>query len=82
MTRRWRDLPPALLMLAPSAALLGVWTVYPLVRAVQNGHLRCDVTGSRCRDAGWGQYVDVFTSDDFQRALGVSVKLALLTVPT
>jgi ABC-type sugar transport system permease subunit len=62
-------------------ALLAVWTVYPLVRAVQKGHFRCDVTGRKCTDAGWGRYVDVFRSTEFQHALGVSLKLMLLTVP-
>jgi len=68
-------------MLLPSIALLAVWTVYPLVRAIQKGHLRCDVTGRKCTEAGWGRYVDVFRSTEFQHALGVSVKLMLLTVP-
>ena len=68
-------------MLLPSIALLAVWTVYPLVRAVQKGHQRCDVTGRKCTDAGWGRYLDVFRSTEFQHALGVSVKLMLLTVP-
>lgn len=68
-------------MLLPSVALLAVWTVYPLVRAVQKGHFRCDVTGRKCTDAGWGRYVDVFRSTEFQHALGVSLKLMLLTVP-
>ena len=62
--------------------LLGVWTVYPVVKAVQLGHLRCDSTGQRCRNAGWGQYSDAFLSHEFQQALLVSVKLALMTVPT
>jgi len=79
--RRIRDVPWAAAMLLPSIALLAVWTVYPLVRAVQKGHLRCDITGSRCTDAGWGRYLDVFRSTEFQNALGVSVKLMLLTVP-
>lgn len=82
MKRRLRDLPWAVLMLVPSFTLLGVWVVYPLIRAIQNGHLRCDATGRRCRDAGWGRYSDVFMSREFQHALGVSVKLMLLTVPT
>lgn len=81
MKRRLRDLPPALLMLVPSAALLAVWTIYPLVKAVQNGHLSCDATGRRCTDRGWDTYLDVFMSTQFQHALGVSLKLALLTVP-
>lgn len=81
MRRRLRDLPWAAAMLLPSIALLAVWTVYPLVRAIQKGHLRCDVTGRKCTEAGWGRYVDVFRSTEFQHALGVSVKLMLLTVP-
>jgi ABC-type sugar transport system permease subunit len=80
--RRLRDVPWALAMLVPSIALISVWTIYPLVKAIQNGHLRCDVTGTKCRDAGWGRYLDVFSSREFQHSLGVSVKLMLLTVPT
>lgn len=81
MKRRLRDVPAALLMLLPSLALLSVWTIYPLYRAIQNGHLRCDATGSKCRDAGWRQYLDVFNSDQFQHALTVSLKLVVFTVP-
>ncbi len=81
MKRRLRDLPPALVMLVPSMLLLGMWTVYPLVRAIQNGHLSCDVTNRNCTDAGWSQYWRVFTSTQFQDSLWVSVKLALMTVP-
>ena len=81
MKRRLRDVPAALVMLMASLTLLVVWTIYPLVRAVQSGHLRCNITGTKCRDAGWGQYLDVFQSENFQDALLVSVKLALMTVP-
>ena len=55
---------------APSAVILGVFVFYPLVRAIQLGHLRCDATGTRCRDGGWRQYIDVFRSNEFQHALG------------
>lgn len=79
--RRLRDVPAAVALLAPSAALLAVWTIYPVARAVQLGHLRCDSTGTKCRDAGWSQYVDAFLSREFQHALVVSLKLALMTVP-
>src|SRR3954454_17385264 len=81
MRRRWRDVPVAVGMLAPSALILGVFVVYPLVRAIQLGHLRCDATGTRCRDAGWIQYVDVFRSNEFQHALFNTVRLAVMTVP-
>lgn len=82
MKRRLRDVPWAVAMLLPSLALVAVWTVYPLASAIQKGHYRCDVTGRKCTDQGWGRYVDVFTSREFQHALGVSVKLMVLTVPT
>ena len=81
MKRRWRELPIAVGMLAPSAAILGMFVVYPLVRAVQLGHLRCDATGKRCREGGWGQYIDVFRSNEFQHALANTARLALMTVP-
>ena len=81
MKRKWRDFPVALGMLAPSAVILGVFVVYPLVRAIQLGHLRCDATGRRCREGGWGQYIDVFRSDEFQHALANTARLAVMTVP-
>lgn len=81
MKRRLRDVPWAIAMLLPSIALIAVWTIYPLVRAIQKGHFKCDVTGTKCTDQGWGRYWDVFISKEFQHALGVSVKLMLLTVP-
>lgn len=83
MKRRLRDLPPAMLMLAPSLALLAVWTVYPLIKAIDYGHKKCpDYSNINCTEAGWDQYSRVFQSTQFQHALGVSVKLALMTVPT
>jgi ABC-type sugar transport system permease subunit len=81
MRRRLRDVPIAAAMLLPSAVILGAFVVYPLVRAVQLGHLRCDATGKRCREGGWGQYVDVFRSNQFQHALANTGRLALMTVP-
>ena len=81
MTKKWRDAPIAVGMLAPSAIILGIFVVYPLVRAIQLGHLRCDATGKRCREGGWGQYIDVFRSNEFQHALANTTRLALMTVP-
>jgi ABC-type sugar transport system permease subunit len=79
--RKLRDLPPALLMLVPSVALLGTWTVYPLYRAIQYGHQKCNISSRNCRDVGWGQYGRVFQSKQFQDAFWVSVKFVLMTVP-
>ena len=79
--RRWRQLPAALALLAPSAAILGVFVVYPLVKAVFLGTQRCSADGNRCRDNGWDQYVDVFRSVEFQHSVAVTTKFALMTVP-
>jgi sn-glycerol 3-phosphate transport system permease protein len=81
-TNRWRDLPVGLLMILPSAAILGLFVVYPLVKAVWLGHMRCDASGNRCRTTGWDQYIDVARSEEFQHALGVTAKFALITVPS
>ncbi len=68
-------------MIAPSAIILGVFVIYPLVQSVWLGHMRCDATGSNCRSNGWDQYVDVARSDEFRQALWVTLKFAVLTVP-
>ena len=44
--------------------------------------MRCDAPGRELPSNGWDQYVDVARSDEFQHALWVTVKFALLTVPT
>ncbi len=81
MRRRWRDAPAAAAMLAPSAVLLAVFVVYPLGRAIWLGHERCDSTGRKCRSNGWGQYVDVFRSNEFRNALWNTLRFTLMTVP-
>ena len=68
-------------MLLPSAFILGVFIVYPLIKAVDLGRKRCDVFGTTCETNGWDQYVDLFRSIEFQNALWVTIKFALLTVP-
>jgi len=79
--RRWRDGALAAALLAPSFAVLSLFVLYPLGRAVWLGHQRCDATGSSCRSNGWDQYVDVFRSREFQQAFGVTFRFALVTVP-
>lgn len=68
-------------MLAPSAFILGLFIVYPLGRAVWLGQQRCNAFGDRCVSNGWQQYPDLFRSVEFQNALWVTVKFALITVP-
>ncbi|NND76495.1 MAG: sugar ABC transporter permease [Ilumatobacter sp.] len=80
-SRRWTEFPLAMAMLAPSAVILGVFILYPLGRAVWLGQQRCNTFGDVCRSNGFGQYVDLFRSIEFQNALLVTAKFALLTVP-
>jgi ABC-type sugar transport system permease subunit len=75
------DLPLAVAMLAPSAIILGVFVLYPLGRAVWLGQQRCDNFGNNCVSQGFGQYLDLFRSNEFQNALEVTIRFALITVP-
>ena len=79
--RRWRDSGLALLMLGPSGIILGMFVIYPLVKAVILGRQRCNPTGNCPTTGGWRQYVDAFRSNEFQDALIVTLKYALITVP-
>ena len=79
--RRWGDFPLAMAMLLPSAVILGVFVVYPLGRAMWLGQQRCDNFGDNCVSNGFDQYVDLFRSIEFQNALGVTIRLALITAP-
>ncbi|MGD9704561.1 MAG: carbohydrate ABC transporter permease [Acidimicrobiia bacterium] len=79
--KRRNDTAIAAAMLLPSFAVLATFILYPLGKAVWLGHQRCDSQGNRCRSNGWDQYVDVLRSEEFQQALWVTVKFALLTVP-
>ncbi len=71
-----------MLLLAPSAIVLGVFVLYPLGRAVWLGQQRCDAQGDNCRSNGWDQYVDVVRSNEFRDALFTTFKFAVITVPT
>ena len=78
---RWRDLPTAVWMLVPSLVILVAFILYPLGRSVWLGQTRCDAQGENCQSNGWDQYVDVARSSEFQDALLVTFKFALITVP-
>lgn len=78
---RLKQLPAALALLAPSLVVLVTFVLYPLGRAIVLGQQRCDVQGRNCVSNGWDQYWDAFRSVEFQNALGVTFKLALITVP-
>lgn len=80
-TRRLREIPLAFAMLGPSLLVLLTFVLYPLGKAVWLGQQTCDVQGKNCKSVGWGQYTNVIKSDQFQHALWVTVKFALITVP-
>ncbi len=79
MKRKWRDSGLAALMLGPSAAILLLFVAYPLIKAMWLGQQRCGV--AKCTNSGLHQYVDAFRSNEFQDALYVTAKYALITVP-
>jgi sn-glycerol 3-phosphate transport system permease protein len=79
--RRLGDLPLALAMVLPSLAVLGVFVLYPLGRAVWLGQQRCDNFGKNCVSNGISQYRDLFRSSEFQNALAVTLRYAVITVP-
>ena len=66
-------------MLGPSAVIMALFVIYPLIKAMWLGQQRCGVT--QCTNKGFGQYVDAFRSNEFQDALVVTLKYALITVP-
>ena len=61
--------------------MLGMFVLYPLGRAIVLGQQRCNAQGRQCVSNGWDQYVDTFLSSEFQHALWVTVKFAVITVP-
>lgn len=80
--RRTREWPLALLLLAPSAVVFGLFVFYPLVRTVQLGMYRSDPFGGLGRFVGISEYERVLTSESFRRSLATTLKFAVLTVPT
>jgi ABC-type sugar transport system permease subunit len=71
----------ALLLLLPSALVFVVFVFYPLVRTAWLGLYRSDPFGGTTF-VGLSRYGDVLSSDTFRNNLGVTLKFALLTVPT
>ncbi|MGD9798943.1 MAG: carbohydrate ABC transporter permease [Acidimicrobiia bacterium] len=72
----------AVLLLAPSLLIFGVFAFYPLVQTVVLALHRSDPFGGLGRYVGVEALTDVLGSDDFRHSLWVTVKFAVLTVPT
>lgn len=80
--RRGRDLLLTLALVLPSLAVFGVFVFYPLVRTFVLGLHQSDPFGISLHYVGLSRYGDVLGSAAFRDSLWVTVKYALLTVPT
>jgi sn-glycerol 3-phosphate transport system permease protein len=81
MVRRLRDSGLGLLFLAPSLAVFAVFFFYPFIRIVYWGTQQQNTSGTAIRSVGWGNYWDVWSSDDFTEGLWITFKYVLFTVP-
>jgi ABC-type sugar transport system permease subunit len=79
---RLKDTGTALLLLAPSLILFGVFVFYPLGRAAFLGLHQNDFFGGNRVYIGFSQYRDVLNSDAFRSSLSTTIRFTLLTVPT
>ena len=77
-----RRLGFALLFLAPSLILFGVFVFYPLFKSFYLGLYESDPFGRQGDFVGFDQYRTVLTSHDFRHAMWVTFLFALYTVPT
>lgn len=75
-----REWPLALVMLAPSLVVFGVFVFYPLVRTIWLGFYEVNIFGD-ARWVGVSQYVDVLTSPRFRSSLWATIMFTFLTVP-
>ncbi len=81
-SRRRRETGLALLLLAPSLVVFGVFLFYPLVHNVYLGFFRSPpFPGLPSKYVGFDQYRDVLTSSDFLDSLRTTVLFAVMTVP-
>jgi ABC-type sugar transport system permease subunit len=77
--RKLSEIPLALVLLAPSLVIFGVFVFYPLARTVRLGFFETDPFFNESY-VGWEQYADVLRSSDFHHSLWVTLLFALLTV--
>lgn len=77
--RRFREIPLAILLLAPSLLIFGAFLFYPMAKTVWLAFYREDPFGGRVY-TGWDQYGDVLGSSEFHNSLRVTFVFALITV--
>jgi multiple sugar transport system permease protein/sn-glycerol 3-phosphate transport system permease protein len=78
--RKWREIPLALLFLAPSLIIFGAFIFYPLGKTVYLGFFRTDPFFGTNENVGFDQYLDVLKSSDFHHSLWVTFQFAFITV--
>jgi sn-glycerol 3-phosphate transport system permease protein len=76
-----RRLGFAVIFLAPSLILFGVFIFYPLIKSVYLGFYETDPFGRTGSFAGTDQFQEVLTSEDFRHALWVTFLFSLYVVP-
>lgn len=69
-------------LLVPSAAVFAVFVFWPLARTISSATHKTDPFGGNRRYVGLAQITEVLGSDSFANSLGVTLRFALLTVPT
>lgn len=77
--KKLSEIPLALLLLAPSLIIFGVFVFYPMGRTIWLGFYREDPFGGRVY-AGFSQYADVLSSAEFRHSLWVTILFATITV--
>jgi sn-glycerol 3-phosphate transport system permease protein len=77
-----RDWLLGVALLVPSITVFAVFIFYPLIRTVWLGLNQSDPFGIELHYVGISRYTDVLGSESFRNSLWVTVKYALLTVPT
>jgi sn-glycerol 3-phosphate transport system permease protein len=80
--RSSRSTITGLVMVLPSAVILGVFVVYPLLRTAWLGFFEQDPFGRQRRWVGLAQYGDVLGSADFRHSLLVTITFVAFVVPT
>ena len=71
----------ALICLAPSLAVFGIFCYYPLYKLFTESAQRSNSFGTATRYVGFGQLKDVLTGTDFLTGLGHSLQYVVFTVP-
>jgi sn-glycerol 3-phosphate transport system permease protein len=78
--KRFREIPLALLLLAPSLIIFGLFIFYPLGKTVRLGFYRTDPFFGSQENVGFDQFRDVLGSSDFHHSLWVTFQFAFITV--